>query len=148
MMIAWCCITRASATSMLTKTKWCIIALCTGVDAEITKLNFSTRSSINQPVSVMWQQPLLRSEKLHWGIKSYIMRICLQIVTLLLICIYSSFFVAWENPSSKSVTWESCYPLTCGDRVISVWLGQYHGCWCPGSLRRQDINSHDIDYVE
>ena len=24
----------------------------------------------------------------------------------------------------------------------------YHGCWCPGSLRRQDISSHDIDYVE
>ena len=22
---------------------------------------------------------------------------------------------------------------------------QYHGCWCPGSLRRQDINSHHID---
>ena len=38
--------------------------------------------------------------------------------------------------------------LTCGDGVISVWLGQYHGCWCPGSLRRQDNSSHDIDYVE
>ena len=24
----------------------------------------------------------------------------------------------------------------------------YHGCWCPGSLRRQDISSHDIDSVE
>ena len=40
------------------------------------------------------------------------------------------------------------WPLTCWDRVISVWLGQYHGCWCPGSLRCQDISSHDIDYVE
>ena len=39
-------------------------------------------------------------------------------------------------------------PLTCVDQVISVWLGQYHGCWCPGFLRRQDISSHDIDYVE
>ena len=39
-------------------------------------------------------------------------------------------------------------PLTCGDRVISVSLGQYYGCWCPGSLRRQGISSHDIDYVE
>ena len=38
-------------------------------------------------------------------------------------------------------------PLMCGDRVISVYLGHYHGCWCPGSLRRQDISSHDIDYV-
>ena len=36
----------------------------------------------------------------------------------------------------------------CGDRVNSVYLGQYHGCWCPGSLRRQDISSHDIDYIE
>ena len=39
-------------------------------------------------------------------------------------------------------------PLTCGDRVISVGLGQYHSCWCPGSLRRQDTSSYDIDYVE
>ena len=39
-------------------------------------------------------------------------------------------------------------PLTCGDRVNSVQLGQYHGCWCPGSLRRQDISSHHIDSIE
>ena len=38
-------------------------------------------------------------------------------------------------------------PLMCGDRVISVELGQYHSCWRPGSLRRQDISIHDIDYV-
>ena len=38
--------------------------------------------------------------------------------------------------------------LNVRDRVISVKLGQYHGCWCPGSLRRQDISSHDIDCVE
>ena len=34
------------------------------------------------------------------------------------------------------------------NRVISVLLGQYHGCWCPGSLCRQDISSNDIDCVE
>ena len=27
-------------------------------------------------------------------------------------------------------------------------LGQHHGCWCPGSLRHQDISSHDIDCIE
>ena len=28
-----------------------------------------------------------------------------------------------------------CYwPSTCGDRVISVQLSQYHGCWCPGNV--------------
>ena len=42
-----------------------------------------------------------------------------------------------------------CYwPLTCGDQVISVYLVQYHDCWCPGSLCRQDISNHDIGHVE
>ena len=36
----------------------------------------------------------------------------------------------------------------CGDWVISVELDQFHGYWCPGSLRRQDISTHDTDYVE
>ena len=39
-------------------------------------------------------------------------------------------------------------PLIYGDRVISVQLGQYHGCRCPGDTRSQDISTHDIDYVE
>ena len=26
-------------------------------------------------------------------------------------------------------------------------VGQCHGCWCPGDLRRQVINNHDIDHV-
>ena len=29
-----------------------------------------------------------------------------------------------------------------------VQLREYHGCWCPGSFCRQDIISHDIDYIE
>ena len=37
---------------------------------------------------------------------------------------------------------------TCGDRINSVQHSQYHDCWCPGSLRRQDINTQDVDYVE
>ena len=28
-----------------------------------------------------------------------------------------------------------------------LFLCQYHGCWCPGSFRRQVISSHDIDHV-
>ena len=39
-------------------------------------------------------------------------------------------------------------PSACGDRVTSVYLGQYHDCWCPGSSSRQDISSHDIHYIE
>ena len=27
-------------------------------------------------------------------------------------------------------------------------MTQYHGCWCPGDVRSQDISSHDIDYIE
>ena len=38
--------------------------------------------------------------------------------------------------------------LTDGDRINSVQLGQYYGCWSPDSLRRQDISTHDIDYIE
>ena len=38
--------------------------------------------------------------------------------------------------------------LICGDSAMPVWQGQYHGCWCLGSLRRQVISPHDIDYVE
>ena len=36
----------------------------------------------------------------------------------------------------------------CGDQIISVQPSQYHGYWYPASLRRQDISTHDIDYVE
>ena len=38
--------------------------------------------------------------------------------------------------------------LNVRDRVILVYLGQCHGCWCLGSLCCQDISSHDIDYTE
>ena len=30
-------------------------------------------------------------------------------------------------------------------RIQYLELGQYYGCWRPGSLHRQVINSHDID---
>ena len=30
----------------------------------------------------------------------------------------------------------------------SSFDSQYHSCWCPGSLCRQDISTHDIDYIE
>ena len=40
------------------------------------------------------------------------------------------------------------YRTCTGTEVSQFNLSQYHGWWCPGSLRRQDISSHDIDYVE
>ena len=47
---------------------------------------------------------------------------------------------------------QSCFtymdPLTYEDRIDSVQHSQYHGCWCPGSVRRQDISTHDIHNVE
>ena len=33
-------------------------------------------------------------------------------------------------------------------RINSVQIGKYHDRWWPGSLRRQDNNTHDTDYVE
>ena len=39
-------------------------------------------------------------------------------------------------------------PLMCGGRINPIQQSKYHGCWCPGSLRRQVINIHHIDFVE
>ena len=33
------------------------------------------------------------------------------------------------------------------ENIITRFLGQYQGCWCPGSLRSQAINSHVIGNV-
>ena len=33
-------------------------------------------------------------------------------------------------------------------RINSVQHSQYHGDWCPGSLRRQDISTNDIHNAE
>ena len=30
----------------------------------------------------------------------------------------------------------------------TILYSQYHGCWCPGDVRSQGINSHDIDLVK
>ena len=43
----------------------------------------------------------------------------------------------------KSLTLDACR-----DWIILVQHSKYHGCWCPGSLRHQDISTHDINYVE
>ena len=36
----------------------------------------------------------------------------------------------------------------CGDWITLIQHSKYHGYWCTGSLCRQDISNHDIDYVE
>ena len=45
----------------------------------------------------------------------------------------------------KSFAWLT---LSVQGRVIPVQHSQYHGCWCPGSFRRQGISTHDFGYVE
>ena len=34
------------------------------------------------------------------------------------------------------------------DKDLHILYGQYHGCWCPGDIRSQDISSYDIDRVK
>ena len=48
--------------------------------------------------------------------------------------------------SWNSAECDQSWPLTCGDWINSVQYSKCHGCWCPGSLRRQDFSTHDIDY--
>ena len=54
------------------------------------------------------------------------------------------FYNEWFKLPTPSQYWE----ISCGYRVNSVYLGQYHGCWSPGSFSRQVISSHDIDYTK
>ena len=52
----------------------------------------------------------------------------------------------WENTSWRQKT---CYSFGCWSRNIrGAELSQCLGHWCPGSLRRQVINGHDIDYAD
>ena len=39
-------------------------------------------------------------------------------------------------------------PLMYGDQINPVQHSKYHGYWCPGDARSQDISTHDIDYIE
>ena len=37
--------------------------------------------------------------------------------------------------------------LMCRDQINLVQHCKYLGCWCPGSLCRQDISTHDVDWL-
>ena len=71
--------------------------------------------------------------------------------------------LAWHRPGDKPVSgpvrvkllmhicvtrpqWVK--PSSAETGIFPGNLGQYHGCWCPGSSNRQDISSHDIDCVQ
>ena len=57
----------------------------------------------------------------------------------------NSLTVHWYNILAKVCDNQH---LTCREQIVPVQHRKYHGCWCPGSLRRQDISTHDIGYVE
>ena len=55
----------------------------------------------------------------------------------------------FDKPNSQHGTIELCHCMVVFPvRDIYHAADIYHGCWCPGSWRRQDISSHDIDHVE
>ena len=66
-------------------------------------------------------------------------------------------FSLWVKKNDKKLCKNSCsvygrifqVNLLVADALITSSHGivQYHGCWCPGDLRHQAINSHDIDSV-
>ena len=62
------------------------------------------------------------------------------------ICLTGSFSCA--GPSSSGKWWALRNLNPPGNEVTTIReLGQYLGCWCPGSLHRQVISSHGIDYA-
>ena len=58
-----------------------------------------------------------------------------------------------EQPVSSQWRWTKCKANTI-QYILTILVHNtfkanrsMHGCWCPGSLCRQVINSHDTDYV-
>ena len=74
----------------------------------------------------------------------------LDCICLTMTCILP-YKLAWKHQWKK---WSKLWIMTV---VINpyIWkwqnipckLGQYHGCWCPGSLCHLVISSHGIDYI-
>ena len=67
-----------------------------------------------------------------------------------------------QRAKSSSITLEAvsisdkmCYhiyiprrTLNVRDQSMLIQQSKSHGCWCPGSLHRQDTSTQDIDYVK
>ena len=49
------------------------------------------------------------------------------------------FILIWHRYLKSLLKW---------DQDLHILHSQYHGCWCPGDVRRQGISSHDIDLVK
>ena len=104
-------------------------------------------STISFIVAIMWPPQSRRSNPKALGILLFVYS---------LLCL--NMFTDTCNPVTKitlpAKTWNIQYdhqldkPLACVDRFNSVQHSKYHGCWCPGSLRRQDISVYGIDYIE
>ena len=126
---------------LLSVAVWCVIIVWIGlVSIPTQKLTMDFKSNMD-----IYERKIF--ELTVWKATCYC-RICID-------CIITSHHIGYGDflktvlVISQSINIVVIKPLTCGDRVNSVYLGQYHGCWCPGSLRRQDIIiSHDIDYAE
>ena len=71
---------------------------------------------------------------LIWELQS-ISRICPQFV----------LYRLWFN---KRRVYPYFHSLTHGDGIDPVKQSKYYGCWCPGSLCRLNISTHEIDYAE
>ena len=65
--------------------------------------------------------------------------------------------VRWSPTSGRCTRSLTCWPIAAERSVtahiqfkiqIPIWHSQYHGCWCPGDARSQDISIYDISYVK
>ena len=59
----------------------------------------------------------------------------------------SSHGTYWPGMEWLATTYSLHY-MNPEQEIATLWsLGQYHGCWCPGSLCRQVISNHGINLV-
>ena len=71
-----------------------------------------------------------------------------QTMAVMLLCSVQNFKMMHQFKWMLWMMGFSSWDLSLQGWIDSVQHSQYHGCWCPGDFRRQDINTHGIDYVQ
>ena len=82
-----------------------------------------------------------------WLLMSWCFSTRTSVATVLIMCPWISICLWIKSCIYVSLS-EKELTLLVLTRNIPGELGQYHGCWCPGSLCCQAINSHGVPDVE
>ena len=85
-------------------------------------------------LSTSWHRDLSQFKRgyIYWFLYVHSLVTSIQVS-----CLYTHWGLSWRINK-----------LFCWDRNIPGKLGQYIGCWCPGSFHRHVISSHNIHCMQ